>query len=113
MVSLIVDLDTVVEEERREVTIEGSGGEELLLGWLREILFLMERGGMVFSVFRIDEDNFSYAKVNGYRFRGTLGGERVDPTRHDICSEIKAVTRHGLFLERREPLWEARILFDV
>jgi len=113
MVSLIIDVNSVIEEERKVVKIEADSGEELLLRWLREILFVMEQGGMVFSTFRVERDNFSYRSAERYWFYGSLGGEKRSPSRHDICSEIKAVTRHGLFMERKGPFWEANILFDV
>jgi SHS2 domain-containing protein len=40
-------------------------------------------------------------------------GERLDPARHQIFTEIKAVTFHGMRLERGEKGWEAQIIFDV
>ena len=112
MVSLIVDFNSVLEKEKRELLIEGENGEELLLKWLREILFLVE-GGMVFASFHIREDNFYCKDINNYKFIGLLSGEKCDPSRHDICTEIKAVTRHGLLLKKKGPWWETSILFDV
>lgn len=113
MVSLIVDLTTVLAREERTVRVEGKSGEEILLSWLREILFLMEQGGMVFSKFKVEEDNFSYEKPDKYRFLGKLVGEKIDPARHDICTEIKAVTRHNFSLVKKGSLWEAEIIFDL
>jgi len=112
MVSQIVDLKSVFEKEKREFHIEGEDGEELLLKWLREILFLMERG-MIFAKFWVGEDNFSSKNPNKYRFHGMLWGEYIDPSRHDICTEVKAITRHGLHLVKKGPWWETFILFDV
>jgi len=113
MVSLIVDLTAVLAREEKTIRVEGENGEEILLNWLREILFLMEQEGMVFSKFKVEEDNFSYKKVDKYWFSGKLVGEKVDPTRHDICTEIKAVTRHNFFLRKKGLLWEAEIIFDL
>lgn len=112
MVSQIVDLKTVLEKEKREFHIEGEDGEELLLKWLREILYLIERG-MIFAKFWVGKDNFSSKKPNKYRFHGMLWGEHIDPSRHDICTEVKAITRHGLQLVKKGPWWETFILFDV
>lgn len=36
-----------------------------------------------------------------------------DPTRHRPKTEIKAVTWHGLRVEREGPGWKARVIFDV
>jgi len=113
MVSLIVDLSTVIKREKRTLHLQRDTGEELLLTWLKEILFLMEKGGMVFSEFQIGKDNFSHKNSDNYWLYGFLRGEKRDPSRHEICTEIKAVTRHGFFLDKKGPLWKARILFDV
>ena len=112
MVTQIIELGSVSVREERELEIQGESGEELILNWLREILLLIE-GGMVFSTFRVKNDNFTCSDVERYRFTGVLGGEEFDPTRHDICTEMKAVTRHGLLLKKRGTCWETFILFDV
>ena len=112
MVSQIVDLESVSVREERDLEIQGESAEELILNWLREILLLIE-GGLVFSTFRVKNNNFSCSDVQQYRFIGALGGEEFNPTRHDICTEMKAVTRHGLHLKKRGTCWEPFILFDV
>ena len=112
MMSQIIPMETVEENDSSELVVQGENGEELLLNWLREILFLVE-GGMVFSSFCIHENNFSEKEKGKYRFHAALGGEKLDPARHDICTEIKAVTRHGLSLKQRGSWWETSILFDV
>ena len=112
MVSQIVDLESVLVREERELEIKGESAEELILNWLREILYLIE-GGLVFSTFRVKCHNFSCIDVQSYRFTGVLGGEEFDPARHDICTEMKAVTRHGLLLRKRGTCWETFILFDL
>lgn len=43
----------------------------------------------------------------------TLLGERFDPRRHRLLTEIKAVTYHQLSVEHRDGLWRARIVVDV
>ena len=113
MVCLLIDIHTVLCKEEKKIKIEAEDEEELLLKWLREILFLIEQNGMVFSEFHIKKDNFAYKNLHKYVFYCSLGGEKIDPERHNICREIKAVTRHGLYIKRKMGLWEARIFFDV
>lgn len=113
MVSLIVDAKTVQEKEKKDIYVQGENTEDLLLCWLREILFCMENKGMVFCKFHIEKDNFAHSESDNCFVYASLGGERLDSTRHDICTEVKAVTRHGLFVKKQGPRWEAKILFDV
>ena len=113
MVSLIIDLKTVRRKEEKTLSIQGENAEELLLRWLREILFLMEQGRMVFNEFQVEKDNFDRTFRDAYSFEGMLRGEKIDATRHGICTEIKAVTRHDLHVVKNDSWWEASILFDV
>jgi SHS2 domain-containing protein len=113
MVSQTYDPDTVAEKEVRELALEAETMDELLLQWLREILYFMENESLLFKRFQIEKDNFSLKNEKTLQIRASLHGEKRDPTRHDICKEIKAVTRHGLYAKKNGPWWEANVLFDV
>ena len=39
--------------------------------------------------------------------RAELEGERIDPARHEQVADVKAVTLHGLRVERTEVGWQA------
>ena len=113
MNSIIIDPKTILNTHEIDIIIEETTVEELYLSWLKEILYQMEKAGMVFSQFSIKEDNFSYLQPEKYRILGKLGGERYNPMRHEICIEIKAVTRHGFSLTKKGSHWESKTLFDV
>jgi SHS2 domain-containing protein len=113
MVSQVYNPDTVGETEVRTLDLEAEAMDELLLRWLREILYFMENESLLFKRFQIETDNFSNKDEKTLQIRASLHGEKRDPTRHDICKEIKAVTRHGLYAKKVGPWWEANVLFDV
>jgi SHS2 domain-containing protein len=113
MTAQMYDQTRVQEKDKRGLNIEAESIEELFLQWLKEILFLIESEGILFSRFQIEKDTFSIRNAKTAQIQATLYGEKRDPTRHDICIEIKAVTRHGLYVKRNGPWWEGNILFDV
>jgi SHS2 domain-containing protein len=113
MVAQMFDPTLVREKEKREISLEAESIEELLLQWLKEIVFRTEQEGILFSRFQIEKDNFSIRNAKTAQIQASLYGEKADPARHDICIEIKAVTRHGLYVKKNGPWWEANILFDV
>jgi len=43
----------------------------------------------------------------------TLRGERIDPDRHGLRADVKAVTLHGFSLVRRGSGWEATVVLDI
>jgi len=44
---------------------------------------------------------------------GTIWGDILDPTRHQIGTEIKAVTYHGLRVEQHADGWLAEVILDL
>lgn len=113
MVSILVDLNTVESTEDYKMELKAESVEELLMRWLKEILYLVETEKMVFSRFQIEKDNISLRNAGTIFLHASLGGEKLNPLRHGICKEIKSVTRHGFYVKKGNPWWEANILFDV
>ena len=104
--SLVCELDTVEERERYELAGEADGVEELLVGWLNDLVYLFEGEGVVCR--RIEFPEWS---PTGYR--AELHGEPADPVRHGVRGVVKAATYHGLSVTHDEGGWDARVILDV
>ncbi len=103
---LFVGESAVEDRERRQVAIDASGAEELLLAFLRELLFAYETAGFLPRALAVQS-------LSPSRLRGELAGERLDPARHEAEPEVKAVTRHEFSVSETECGWQAEVLFDV
>lgn len=113
MLSIIVDCETIQPLINKKVRVVAESNEMLFLKWLKEILFILEKFSLVFKTCRILEiKSFNQTKKK-LVLTGILSGEEIDPARHDICTEIKAVTLHDFYLQEHGSLWEARVLFDI
>jgi len=99
--------DTALVEPRIERTVElkAESLDLLLVGWLQEILFLMETEELVFSVFKV--------RLEGATLQAALGGEPFNPEVHTRKWEIKAVTYHHLEVATHGDGWEARVILDI
>jgi SHS2 domain-containing protein len=53
------------------------------------------------------------SKISSDSLEAEVKGESYDARRHDLQSEIKAATYHGLQIERKGEGWEAQVIFDV
>jgi len=42
-----------------------------------------------------------------------LLGEPLDPARHEVRTEVKAVTYHALAVARRDGGWAGRVILDL
>lgn len=90
----------------RPVEVEAPDREELLVGWLRELLGLWTVEGMALREFELVE-------LREGRLRARVRGEPFDPSRHRPRTEIKAITYHGLRVEGGPEGWSATLVFDV
>ncbi len=107
MYALIVELDGVEERETRQVTLEGTGAEALLVDWLLELVFLTETEGLVFRRFQVDE-------LSETRLRARAWGERFDPERHRSYNVmVKAVTQYMLEIAQEDGGYRVQVLFDI
>ena len=92
-----------------DLELTGMDKEDLMVNWLRELLYLFQVKELFLSRFQIRE-------LTENTLKARVGGETMDVQRHDIVREIKAATYHGIRVEK-VPLphehWEAEIIFDV
>ncbi len=94
-----------VQRRQKIITMDGVDVEDLLINFLREILYLFNGTGWVVEHCKIME-------CGNKRLKAQLMGEPYDK-KHSIKSEIKAVTYSGLSVEKQKSGWRARVIFDV
>jgi SHS2 domain-containing protein len=103
---LLTDLSSVRESEERTVAVEGEGPEDLLVNFLRELLYLWNGEGFLMKRCEILE-------AAPRRLTAVLRGETYDPARHRIRMEIKAATYHQASIRPTATGWIGRVVFDV
>lgn len=101
----IENLEEVRAVQEITVELESSDLEALLIDWLSELLFRFETEYVVLKEFDV--------QVEGTRLRATARGEPLDTERHEVHLNIKAVTYHGLRVERTADGWVAEVIFDI
>ena len=90
--------------ERTEIRLAAAEQEELLLGWLRELLFLQETEHCVFTDFSV--------RVEGcYRLVGSA--QRGALLADEPLTVVKAVTYHDLRIVQVHGRWEVKVVFDL
>ncbi|MFL5331437.1 MAG: archease [Gemmataceae bacterium] len=102
---LVDDIATVRPLQRETFEIAGDDAEYLLFDWLRELLLRFETRKMLFCDFQIT------MTPNG--LSANVSGEPLDPARHPLGHEVKAITYHGLKCERDGDTWLAEVIVDI
>jgi SHS2 domain-containing protein len=90
-----------------KVSLHADSLADLLANWLGELIFRSETLHRLYVAFEAHVDPESL------RLDATIRGERIDRDRHILDHEVKAVTRHGLLLEREGEGWMAEMILDI
>ncbi|MCD6574913.1 archease [Candidatus Aerophobetes bacterium] len=106
MFDIIADISRVHPQKATDIKIPGGEIEDILIDWLRELLCRFNTDGWLFKEFNIH-------KLDKTGLEATCRGEKIDPSKHTLKTEIKAVTYHGVEVIKNNNLWEVQIIFDI
>lgn len=106
MFEIITDLKDVKPKISLTIEVGAVTQEELLIDWLRELLYQYNVQEILFKSFEIE-------KMTGNRINAKVWGEKFDSRRHNLKTEIKAVTYHGLKIQKAEDHWQGEVIFDI
>ena len=106
LMGFVTDLERVQERLEKSVVIEGSDPTDLFIDFLREILYLINGEGFLFRVISLD------ITASGH-LHALIKGEYTDHQRHEIKTEIKAVTYHQATVTQTKQGWQGKVIFDV
>jgi SHS2 domain-containing protein len=102
---IVEDLGTVVASRKIDVRLEGTDREYLLFDWLRTLLYHCDAEHLLLARFEV------HVRDDG--LEGTAWGEPLDRGRHELSHEVKAITYHGLKVERTPDGWLAEAIVDI
>ena len=99
-------LKSAKSRKQKSLTVEGSDVADLLINFLREILYLVNGKAFIIGTCEITE-------CGSKKLATRLWLEPYNRKKHAIKTEVKAVTYHGLNVEKTKSGWKARVIFDV
>ncbi len=91
--------------EQTVVEIAGKRHDDLLFDWLAELLYRFDTERLVFGQFDVNVDREG--------LKATVRGESIDPQRHELDMEVKAITYHGLKVQQHGDEWLAEVIVDI
>ncbi len=100
------DQDKTKSAEVKTVKITGKDLEDTLINFLREALYLFNGQGWLVRCCEPLE-------LTRRSIIARLKGEPYEPQKYLLKTEIKAVTYHGLSINKISKGWRAKVVFDV
>jgi SHS2 domain-containing protein len=91
-------------KEHLPLEVEGADRDELIVNWLRELLYLYQAGGYLLKEFKITEVKDTIVKAE-------VCGEKIDPDRHEIKRNRYRGGTQGRVEDRNQ--WVAQVIFEL
>lgn len=106
---MVEDLGTIADKERRDISVQAETLEMLLLQFLQEFVYYKDAEQLLLRA--------AQARLREQRDVWTLTaqacGETLDPRRHPLNVDVKAVTLHQLRVTEVQGQWKARVVLDI
>jgi SHS2 domain-containing protein len=108
LAATVADPASVRASRELRLRFEEDDLELLLLRFLAELVYRRDAEGLLLRVGRLELGTGKPA-----RLEALLVGESIDPPRHRLETEVKAVTAHGLRVAPGAQGWEVSVTLDV
>ena len=107
--TMVEEIGTVAPRQHREISVAADSLDLLLFEFLQEIVYHKDAGRLLLRMrdLRIEESG------SGFRLHADAIGETIDPERHSLLADVKAVTLHRLVVEKTPDGWRAVVVLDV
>ena len=103
---VMTDPTAIEIKERIPLEVEGSDRDDLMVNWMRELLYLYQGSGYLLKEFKISQVKDTIVKAE-------VCGEKIDPDRHEIKQEIAAVAFHKSRMGKTGNQWIAQVIFEL
>lgn len=106
---MVEELATIENRQSLEVSVEHAEADLLLFNFLNELIFHKDARRLLLRV-----TTLAIARRDGvFTLQALLAGEEIDPTRHSLNADVKAVTLHRFRVEQTARGWEATVILDI
>ena len=102
----ICSRQSVRADRTRPVAVRAEDVEALAVDFLWEVMTAIQAGRFMVATARVKE-------ISDTAVAAELAGEAYDPARHELKTEVKAVTYHQLKIAREGEQWIGRVILDL
>jgi SHS2 domain-containing protein len=107
---IVEDIQAIAPRQKFEVRLQGDEREYLLFDWLNWLLYEFDTKHFVCGKFEVHAEPSPMVPTGLY---AKVWGEPLDPARHGLGHEVKAITYHGLKVEQTSDGWLAEVIVDI
>lgn len=106
----VEDLRTIQNKEFRSFDLTNRAIDMLLFNFLQELIYWKDVDLLLFQSFDL---SIRQKPDGSYDLTGTGQGEPIDPSRHSLRVDVKAVTLHRFEVTSSANGWTATVVLDI
>ena len=106
---MVEDLGTIGRSEELTIELEHDQLDLLLFSFLNELIFLKDARQLLLRVKSLSIRRAGEKSI----LKGVVYGEGIDPQKHPLRVDVKAVTLHRFNLRQTDAGWEASVILDI
>ena len=107
--AMVENPDSVIDRVERIISLQAESLEMLLFQLLGEIIFYKDAEQLFLRVRDVRIENDS----DNFIIEAAAFGEKINPSRHELNVDVKAVTLHRFSVEKTDIGWKAIVVLDV
>jgi SHS2 domain-containing protein len=106
---MVEDPDTIRPLVSRTISLGPEKVDMLLYGLLQELVYFKDAEQLLLRIEKVGITS----GPGGYSLSAEAHGEKLDPNRHSLASDVKAVTLHRFSVTEIPSGWRAFVILDI
>jgi SHS2 domain-containing protein len=106
---MVEDLNTIARQERRMIHVEADAMDMLLFQLLQELIYYKDAEQLLL---RVPEVCIQRRK-DDFALSAEAYGEELNPDKHELIADVKAVTLHRFPVKQTSRGWRATVVLDI
>jgi SHS2 domain-containing protein len=106
---MVENLESIIPERSLEISHDEESLEMLLFGLLEELVYYKDAEQLLLQVKKIHVT----AGAEHFKLEALLSGEKINPEKHHLLVDVKAVTLHRFKVVKKNGVWKATVVVDI
>ncbi len=108
LTEIMTDSEKLRENRQLDIELNSDSLTELYYDWLSEIIYLKDA-----ELFFMKGAEFNLLDKKRGTLKAKLFGDTIDPKRHVLKVDVKAVTYYKFKIEKIKDGWQSEVVFDL
>lgn len=109
MNAMVDDLSTIQRTTQKAIALEAEAADLLLVNFLQEVIYYKDAQRLLLRPEQLHIEQ----RDRHLTLQASLSGEPINPEKHELRVDVKAVTFHRLKVTQTAQGWEAMVVLDI